>query len=202
MTMNNAGNVAVPSVPMHVVRSALSLALLAVATAAASPVRFAADASLFGLSYGGMISSAGMMPGHSEDVTGHLMRLGVGAETRRGLGVTVGVTLIQMKIEEFSFLPLTAQLHWNFDPDQRWRHGTAYLFATYHYNSTWGDFGDGDPMAPFMEYGIGAAYTFYVVTPKAELRLRPGVSFGSRISALFGFDLGGTYVFGRREGHV
>lgn len=177
---------------------ALLAILLSVAGFARAQVRPAVDVGLVGLAGGtklntrtGNYQDAGTWP----DLRFQFARLGLGVETDQGLGMVVGATLAEIRIYEGSFLPISAKVYWDYDPDEKWTRQTAYIFAAYQRNPWWGDF---DPLHPYLEIGAGAAYTYYAVTPKIEVSVMP--SLGPRISLLLGFDIGGTYVFGSREG--
>jgi len=165
---------------------------------AIAQLRSVADVGLVGAMGGAKVNprngnyqSAGVWP----ELHFQLVRLGLGVEADPGIGIVVGTTLAEVRIYEGSFLPINAKVFWDFQPDGGWTHRTAYIFAAYHRKPWWSDF---DPLPPYLEVGIGGAYTYYAITPKIELGMMP--SLGPRLSLSLGFDIGGTYVFGNREG--
>ena len=185
---------------LAVPNTTVTLLLLAVlaTTVPAAPVRFAMDASLLGVSGGGGTYLLGGRQHFSNipALGAHLLRLTAGAEFDEQVGVAVGVSLAEVVTVEASFLPVTARGWWDFDPEERWRRRTAYMFATYDHHGFSGDF---DPNPPYVQLGAGFAYTFYAITPKAEFRIRPGWHMGWSSVLLVGIELGGNYVFGSRD---
>ena len=176
----------------------LLVILLSVAGFARAQVRPAVDVGLVGLAGGAKINprngnyqSAGVWP----DARLQLVRLAIGAETGSGIGAVFGTTLLEGRIYEGSTLPLSAKLYWDYTPDEAGLRQNAYVFVTYHHKPWWGDF---DLLAPYLEIGAGAAYTYYAITPKVEVSMMP--SLGPRVTIMLGFDIGGNYVFGNREG--
>jgi hypothetical protein len=160
--------------------------------AAATPLRLAEDAAVFGVSGGAAIYPAGWKwKGVGPAAQGQFMRLGLGVETGCGFGATLGTTLAQVGIYEASFLPATARAFMDFDPSQRLRRRTAYVLATYH----WLAILPSDIGRRYVELGCGVAWTFGIISPKAELRVRPWLTDEPRVALLAGFDLGGAYVF-------
>jgi len=175
------------------------LILTALATTVPAPAaRFAVDAALLGVSGGwGTYAQDGRQHLSTIPALGaHLLRLTAGAEFNEQVGVAVGVTLAEVLTIEASFVPVTARVWWDFDPAERWKRRTAYIFATYDHH---GFSGDLDPNPPYMQLGAGFAYTFYAITPKAEFRIRPGWHMGWSSVLLVGIELGGNYVFGSRD---
>jgi hypothetical protein len=177
----------------------IGLALLAaVGLASTKAVRFAADAGLVGIEGGALVLVGGDYAGRwvGPGLRGQLARIGLGIEVPScGIGIVAGTTLLEVGLYEGSFLPVGLKAYWDFDPHERWKRRTVFLSMAYHRNAFWSDF---HPYGPYMELSAGAAYTFYAVTPKAELILRPGHDgWQPTVRLLAGFELGGTYVFGR-----
>lgn len=167
-------------------------------TLSAAPLRLAADAALVELTGGlGVYPEESVVLDHVEPTLGvQALRLGIGAETRTGYGVTVGAALAKIGLLELSVLPITVRAFKDFDPTKRWCRRTAYAFATYHWKYVYGVSPE-DYDGRFMELGCGLAWTLAVVTPKAELRVRPRPTSGPNVSLEVGLDIGGAYVFGR-----
>jgi len=160
-------------------------------------VRLAANIALLGVS-GGLRHQRDQVSTRLWDVRAELLRLGVGAEIAERLGVCAGGVLVQVEPNEFSFKAVVARLFWDFDPDRQWQRRTAYASVTYHHDRYWGALGDLVPDEPCFEFGAGFAYTFYAVTPVAELRLSVGAREDPSVSLLAGVEVGGTYVLGSR----
>lgn len=171
------------------------LAVLAT-TALATPPRFAVDAALLGASGGGYTLRYANRQYFMPNFEAQFLRVAVGAELSDHIGAAVGTSYGEARYYENSFFPITARLWWDFDSEQLWRRRTAYAFATYHYHAvSWAS----DPEPPHVQLGVGVTYTFYAITPKAELWTRPCIGKGWDAALMVGFDIGGTYVFGRGE---
>jgi hypothetical protein len=160
-----------------------TLVALGANTLSAAPLRLAADAALAGLTGGlGIYPEESIVLDHVGPTLGvQALRLGIGAETRDGYGLTVGAALAQLGPLELSVLPITVRAFRDFDPTRRWRRRTAYAFATYHWKYVYGVSPE-DYDGRFMELGCGVAWTFAVVTPEAELRVRPRPTNGPNAS--------------------
>jgi hypothetical protein len=176
-------------------RRAAVLLVVLISGAGAAPVRFALDACLLGAAAGPLYIPADTTRPFGANFDFPVARIGVGLEESHGFGLTVGTMLAQVGGYELSTLPLGARLWYDFAPDERWRHATAYLSGAWHSNSFWGDF---NPNPDYFELAAGATYTFYAVTPKVEFRFRSKSYSGSQAMFLLGVDIGGQYVFGRR----
>ena len=159
-----------------------------------TPVRFAADAALIGLSGGVGFYRYGQTTHAGRDVAAQVVRLGAGCELGNRLGIVVGASLAEADFLASSMLPVTARIYWDFTPAEHWRRAIAYVMATYNHTRSWGD--DDYPLPPSLDIGAGVAYTFYAITPKMEFKLHPGGTSASTASLLIGLDIGGTYVFG------
>jgi hypothetical protein len=175
----------------------LALAWLGFAPVTAAPARLAADATLAGLTGGlGVYPEDRTVLARIEPaVCLQALRLGIGAETSDGYGLTAGTMLAQVGLLELSLLPVTVRAFKDFDPTWTWRRRTAYVLATYHWNYRYGvgpEYYDGR----YVELGCGFAWTLAAVTPKVEFRVRPRPTGGPNLSLMAGVDLGGAYAFG------
>ena len=96
-------------------------------------VRAAADISLAELSAGGAAScyrSEGLRYGWF--LKAHVARLEFGAEVTDNVGVTAGAMLVESWwLMQFSVLPISARVYWDFTPNELWIRRTAYITATY-----------------------------------------------------------------------
>jgi hypothetical protein len=93
-------------------------------------------------------------------------------------------------------LPISARVYWDFTPDELWVRRTAYITATYqHANIAVQPDPDGVP--PFFSLGVGATYTWYAVTVRAELTAPYLVYPG--LGLMLGVEIGGSYIFGRHH---
>ena len=174
-----------------------TLLALSASTLSAAPLLLAADVALAGLTGGlGLYPDASMLDHVGPTLYVQALRLGIGAETKGGCGLTVGTTAAQLGLLELSVLPITVRAFKDFDPTRRWRRRTAYAFATYHWKYVYGVSPE-DYDGRFLELGCGVAWTLAVVTPKAEFRVRSRPTNGPNVSLQVGFDVGGAYVFGK-----
>lgn len=174
---------------------AAMLALSFVCSIAAGSVRAAADVGLLELSGGGLLYYSNNRPGLGWNLRAQALRLEFGAKVTDHIGITAGAMLGEAWIYQVSLLPITARLYWDFSPDELWVRSTAYAVATYHHNSFWGDF---NYIRPYVALGVGAAYTYYAITARAELDL---LQFTERppFALIVGVEVGGSYIFGRHH---
>jgi hypothetical protein len=114
--------------------------------------------------------------------------LGFMGSHRVGVGLGTSVVAGDL-LSDISFLPVRGCLFYDFSPGQRWRMGTGFLSATYVHN---GDVGfDGSAVGPYLKLKGGISYTYYAVTPHAEL----GYDFHERFATVTaGVAIGGTYI--------
>jgi len=165
------------------------LALSCVGSAAVANVRAAADISLLHASVFGVtnFSAVGCVPRLQ------VARLELGAEVTDHIGVTAGAALGETwAFYEFSLLPVSGRVYWDFTPNELWVRRTAYVAATYYHNSFIPDERD---IEPFVSLGVGGTYTYYAVTARLELLMLPARTTG--IGLLLGIEVGGSYIFGR-----
>jgi len=165
------------------------LALSCVASTALANVRAAADVGLIEWSAGAYFE--GGQVGFDWHAEQQRARLELGAEVTDNIGVTAGVTWAQTwAYYEVSTWPLSARVYWDFTPNELWNRGTAYVSATYFHNN-W--IPDELPPHPYVLCAVGATYTWYAVTVRAEL-LDPWHLASPTL--LLGLEVGGSYIFG------
>jgi len=107
------------------------------------------------------------------------------------VGAALGTALLSGNVvADISYLPVRASLLYDFSPGQQWRKAFAHVTATYVHSgqSGW----NGSQFAPYVRLGAGAAYTFYAVTPHAELGYDTHWGF---LTATAGVAVGGVHVF-------
>jgi len=128
----------------------------------------------------------------------HMSFLELGAGVRSGdhPGFAVGTALLEGDVMDYlSLLPLRGWLMYDIDPGRTLRSAMVYLSAAYDWciQDGW----SGNQLDPGFRFAGGMSYTFYAVTPHAEL----GYDVRQRRATLTaGLALGGTYVFRQRGG--
>ncbi len=171
------------------------LLFLCVGSTARADVRPAADIGLLELYPGAVTYHANeqLRVGAIPLLEARAARVELGAEVTDNLGITTGASLAEVfGLYQFSLLPVSGRIYWDFTPNELWRRGTAYVTASYHHTNYYPD----EPTpAPFVLLGAGATYTYYAVTARAELFT--GVSRPSGVGLLLGLQVGGPYIIGR-----
>jgi hypothetical protein len=127
-----------------------------------------------------------------------MARLEFGAEVTDHVGITAGAMLGEAWGEAGAFyavssLPITARVYWDFTPNELWVRSTAYFSATYYYDNFYGD-PDAPALQPDLVLAVGATYTYYVFTARAEMLAPVERSPGALL--LLGVEIGGSYIFG------
>lgn len=180
--------------------AAAVLALPCLSAPALANVRAAADVSLLGLSAGAVSYHANdqLRIGWAWLLKAQAARLEFGAEVTDNIGVTAGATGLELwALSEFSILPVSARLYWDFTPNELWIRRTAYITATYRYNNFMPD----EPTPPpSLSLGVGATFTWYALTARVELD--PFAFSPPAFGLLLGVDVGGSYIFGRHHQRV
>ena len=177
--------------------AAAVLALSCFSTPALANVRAAADVGLLEVSdvltnysHGKIVMGLGL-----GWLRGRAARLELGAEVTDNIGITAGTTILDvLTLAEFSILPVSARVYWDFDPNELWLRSTAYVSATYYHDNYIPD--EGTP-SPFVGLAAGVTYTSYAVTARAELSV-PEVRYPALALSL-GLEVGGSYIFGRHH---
>jgi hypothetical protein len=170
--------------------AAVILALACAGSTALANVRPAVDVCLLQLAAIGGVDRHGLwwIP------KAQLARLELGAEVTDNFGITAGVALGDVWALFPSGLPLSARAYWDFTPNELWVRRTAYVTASYQRDVF-------DPFrmssSSFVVFGLGATYTYYAITTRAEL-LVPAART-PYVALLIGFELGGSYIFGRHH---
>lgn len=114
--------------------------------------------------------------------------LGVMVSDRVGLGLGTSVIAGNL-MWDISFLPVHGYLFYDLNPPQRWRKGAGFVSVTCVHSGQ--DGWDGSGIEPYLRLESGVSYTFYAVTPHAEL----GYDWHERFATLTaGVVIGGTYV--------
>jgi hypothetical protein len=175
--------------------AAVVLALSCVCSLAAANVRAAADVGLAELSAGPGFYFGYHRVESAWTVTAQAVRLEFGAELTDHIGLTVGAMLIEASwVYGFSILPVSARAYWDFTPNALWIRRTAYITTTYRHRNV---FPDEPDRPPYFNMGIGATFTWYAATVRAELAasaLRYPV-----LEFRLGLEVGGSYIFGRHH---
>ena len=129
------------------------------------------------------------------------LNLGVGIEYPKGLGVSVGTTLFNYYEGSGygSVLPVRVRVSWDLSSEPRWHNRSVYAFVTFHRTPRYDNIIYSGPPFQHEEFGVGASYTYYAVTPKVELgaEARDGQGVGPLLFLRVSLDLGGTYDLGR-----
>lgn len=107
------------------------------------------------------------------------------------VGVGIGTALSDgYFLGDISSMPVHGFVFYDFSPGQRWRRAMGFASVTYVYNEQ--DGWSGNATNPYWKLACGASYTWYVLTPHAEL----GYDWHERFATLTaGVAIGGTYVF-------
>ena len=117
------------------------------------------------------------------------LALGINGPNRLGAGFGTSVvegTLLQ----DISAFPLRAWIFYRLGPERRWRAGMASVALTYHHSGR--DGWSGSALNPYWKLTGGVSYTWYAITPHAEL----GYDFREKFASLTaGIAVGGTYLF-------
>jgi hypothetical protein len=174
--------------------AATALLLLCTGSMAMANVRAAADIGVLELYPGAVTYNANeqLRVGGLWLLKAQAVRVELGAEFTDHVGVTAGATLAEVfGIYQFSILPISARVYWGFTPNQLWVRSAVYVSASYYHHN----FEPDEPTPPqFVSLGVGATYTFYAVTARAEL-FAPVVSVGG-VGLLLGVQVGGSYILG------
>jgi hypothetical protein len=120
-----------------------------------------------------------------------VVELAVGARIGNRLGAAVGTALIHgYAMSDLSSFPVRGYLFYDLNPKQRWRKGAGFLSITYVHSGQ--DGWTRARFAPYLKLSVGASYTFYAVTPHAEI----GYDGHRQMATLTaGVSLGGLHVF-------
>jgi hypothetical protein len=115
----------------------------------------------------------------------------VGVMVSDRVGVGLGTTIVAGNLMwDISSFPVRAYAFYDISPTQRWRKGAGFLCATYVHSGQTGWNGSG--LVQYLTLAGGVSYTFYAVTPHAEL----GYDWHERFATLtVGVAIGGTYFF-------
>ena len=180
--------------------AATTLALSCVSSNALANIRAAADVGLIGISPVELTYYPHSKLQASWDwlQRTQIARLELGAEVTDHVGMTAGAMLGEAwgqagAFDAVSSLPITARVHWDFTPNELWVRSTAYFSATYYHDNFYGD-PSGPAWRPFLVLAVGATYTYYVFTARAEMLASVERSTGAAL--LIGVELGGSYIFG------
>lgn len=176
------------------------LALACVCSTAAGNVRAAADVGLIGISPFELTFYPHSRPQAYWEwlQKTQIARLELGAEVTDHVGISAGAMLSEAWGEAGAFyavsgLPITARVYWDFTPNELWVRSTAYVSATYYHDNFYGD-PVGPAWRPFLVLAVGATYTYYVFTARAEVLASVERSTGAAL--LIGVEIGGSYIFG------
>lgn len=182
------------------VAAAAILALACAGSTVRANVRAAADVCLLGVSPvvlawtpSGRLEAGWFWPGRTQ-----VARLEFGAEVTDNIGITAGGMLGEAWGQYGAFytvsgLPVSARAYWDFTPNQLWARRTAYVSATYYHDNFYGD--PSEPsLAPYLMLAVGATYTHYVLTARAELQVPARRSPGAAL--VLGVEVGGSYILG------
>ena len=114
----------------------------------------------------------------------------VGAMVSDRIGVGLGTAILDGSfMSDISSFPLRGYLFYDFSPAQRWHRLVGFLTATYVHSGRDGWSGSG--LGPYLKLAGGASYTWYAVTPHAEV----GYDWSERFVTLTaGIAIGGTYI--------
>ena len=106
------------------------------------------------------------------------------------LGVALGTAVLDgYVVVDASYLPVRGWLFYDFSPARRWCKPVGFLSATYeHHGQGW----SGDRFPPHWKVACGGAYTFYAVTPHAEMGYDGYWRFATFTA---GLTVGGFHVF-------
>jgi hypothetical protein len=115
----------------------------------------------------------------------------LGTQFAERVGVGIGTSVVEGNLlTDISLLPARGFLFCDFSPGRRWRKGVGFLSFTYVHSGQ--DGWSGARLNPYWKLMCGASYTWYVVTPHAEL----GYDWHNRFATLAaGVAIGGTYTF-------
>jgi hypothetical protein len=176
--------------------TAVILALSCISSTAIADVRAAADVGLLGLSGGGAVYHSGQYGFQFAWIPdARAARLEIGAEVTDHFGMTAGTSLGELLLfYGISILPISARAYWDFTPKELWVRRTAYVAATFHHKNIVID--ESSP-PPFFSLGVGATYTWYAATFRAELTA-PVVPY-PLFALSIGVEVGGSYIFGRHH---
>jgi hypothetical protein len=117
--------------------------------------------------------------------------LAVGVQFGRHVGVAAGTSLLDGNLMwDISYLPVRAYVFCDLRPEQTWRKPFGFICATYVHSGQ--DGWSGSPFPPYVKVNAGVAYTFYAVTPHAEVGYD-----GNRksVTAAAGVTVGGLHIF-------
>ncbi len=105
-------------------------------------------------------------------------------------GVALGTSVLDgYVVVDASYLPVRGWLFYDFSPARRWCKPVGFLSTTYeHSGQGW----SGARFSPHWKVGCGAAYTFYAVTPHAEIGYDGHWGFATFTA---GLTVGGFHVF-------
>jgi hypothetical protein len=105
-------------------------------------------------------------------------------------GAALGTSVLDgYLVVDVSYLPVRGWLLYDFSPARRWSKLTGFLSATYkHHGQGW----SGERFPPHWNIACGGAYTFYAVTPHAEI----GYDWHWRFATFStGVAVGGFHIF-------